>query len=154
MTGLYSFADYYDIPALRRTIISELAIGYRKPFAIAALAVELPSSSPLYRFFVDTYVPHERFSGTHYERLTKEFLYLMYRGVINKSGDKPCRCCHNPCDYHEHDDEEEWENSESYPVDWDALDLSFQTACHLIDPDMPKPDPSTYRKKPKGRYGI
>lgn len=113
--GFYLFADYYDIPALRRMIMSKLVTKPFKlfPFEVFALAVELPSSSPLYRFLVDTFAHHEQFSELHYELLTKEFLYLMYRGVINKSGEKPCRCCHNPCDYHEHDDEEEWENSES-----------------------------------------
>lgn len=114
MIGLYLFADYYDVPALRRTIISELVMGYRKPFAIAALAVELPSSSPLYKFLVDTYVQHEYYAKSHYKKLPREFLYLFYLGVVTKHRDKPCRCCHSPCDYHEHDDEEEWENSKCY----------------------------------------
>ncbi|KAH0398486.1 hypothetical protein KCU89_g7190, partial [Aureobasidium melanogenum] len=130
---IYMFADYHDIPALRRTIMSKLVMKKGKPwaFAWAGLAVELPSSSPMYKFLVETYVQHtEHPTNGNYEMLTKEFLYKMFLGVATKSGDKPCKCCHNPCDFHDHDSEKEWEKT-----------------CHLIHPEFPKPDPSTYRKR-------
>ncbi|KAG9766053.1 hypothetical protein KCU73_g24, partial [Aureobasidium melanogenum] len=117
MVYLYKFADYYDIPALRREVMSELVKQARKQrgFWLASVAVEhLPSSSPLYRFFVEEFVQHANdiFHGG-YELVTKEFLSLIFTGLAKRSADNPCRCCHNPCDFHDHDSEEEWEKSES-----------------------------------------
>ncbi|KAG9568529.1 hypothetical protein KCU79_g2293, partial [Aureobasidium melanogenum] len=138
MVYLYKFADYYDIPALRREVMSELVKQARKQrgFWLASVAVEhLPSSSPLYRFFVEEFVQHANdiFHGG-YELVTKEFLSLIFTGLAKRSADNPCRCCHNPCDFHDHDSEEEWEKT-----------------CHVTHPEFPKPDPSTYRKLPMGR---
>ncbi|KAG9697438.1 hypothetical protein KCU95_g3717, partial [Aureobasidium melanogenum] len=114
---LYLFADYYDIPALRREAMSSLTKHEEKPpgsfHLIAHVLGFVLSSSPLYKFLVETCTQHftPQYKAGGYEELTKEFLYDMFLSLANKSARKPCRCCHNPCDYHEHDDEEEWKKN-------------------------------------------
>ncbi|KAH0279792.1 hypothetical protein KCU91_g1491, partial [Aureobasidium melanogenum] len=114
---LYLFADYYDIPALRREAMSSLTKHEEKPpgsfHLIAHVLGFVLSSSPLYKFLVETCTQHftPQYKAGGYEELTKEFLYDMFLSLANKSASKPCRCCHNPCDYHEHDDEEEWKKN-------------------------------------------
>ncbi|KAH0361366.1 hypothetical protein KCU65_g8749, partial [Aureobasidium melanogenum] len=114
---LYVFADYYDIPALRLDIMTSMVESrHRVSSVLIAIALEyLPPSSPMYKYLVENYVQHvyRPYRDPYHEDFTKEFLYDIFYSLANKSPDKPCRCCHNPCDFHDHDDEEHWTHAMS-----------------------------------------
>ncbi|CAD0100286.1 unnamed protein product [Aureobasidium mustum] len=80
-TGFYLFADFYNIPALRRVIMSAaVAHTYDKPWhpINAARAVALPPSLPLYKFLVETYVRHRWMHEDRYhEMFTVQFWGIM-----------------------------------------------------------------------------
>lgn len=118
--SLYVFADYYDLPAFGRDIMSFLVEQRDKSqlfFFIGTYLDYVPSSSPLYRFCVEVCVHHldcdRNFGRGGYEKLPKEFMWDVITGLSNKSANKPCPCCHKHCDFHKHDSEEEWQKSES-----------------------------------------
>ncbi|KAG9528051.1 hypothetical protein KCU93_g4665, partial [Aureobasidium melanogenum] len=142
LVRLYKFADYHDIPALRRTIMLQLAppditwshCTTLDHWELGNILFELPTSSPFYRWMVENWAfcPHKA-NVDNTMRLNKnipeEFRRLVQNNRIIGPGFGGSRCCHNPCDYHEHESLEEWKRT-----------------CHLVDKDLPKPDPSTYRK--------
>ncbi|KAG9662125.1 hypothetical protein KCU64_g2140, partial [Aureobasidium melanogenum] len=140
---LYVFADYYDFPTLRRAIMSLLVRNnkehhsYRVPHLplLEDCLSQLPQTSPLYRWLFKTWVEHigdvEVYgAGTQYlwNEMPMEFRLLFFdsyhhTGILSE----PCSCCHNACDYHEHESEEEWRRT-----------------CHTLGKNLHKPPPRTY----------
>ncbi|KAH0031589.1 hypothetical protein KCU78_g2781, partial [Aureobasidium melanogenum] len=141
---LYIFADSYDFPALRRDIMLILAgkCGHTpgaesfKSLAQMHVFSKLSSSSPLYQWLVETHIHHSTSLSDDqgYEEVPREFLFLICRGFAQNVDDRLCKCCHNPCDYHEHESEEEW-----------------RATCYAARPRIAKPDRWTYLKY---RYGF
>ncbi|KEQ74811.1 hypothetical protein M436DRAFT_62253 [Aureobasidium namibiae CBS 147.97] len=140
---LYIFADYYDFPALRRTIMTKLVLdkyGDRLNTRFLTHKVqdylsELPPASPLYQWLAMVWACHNKgysYSSQAYRlenQTPEEFRNLLHS--IRSDGPLPrvCKCCYHPCDYHEHESEQEWEMT-----------------CHVHEHVTAKPDPSTYRK--------
>lgn len=126
---LYVFADYYDFPALRRAIMSLLVSNnkehhdYRVPHLplLEDCLSQLPQNSPLYRWLAATWVEHlddiEVYGAdTRYlwHEMPMEFRLLFFDSYHHtRSLSEPCSCCHNACDYHEHESEEEWRRSKA-----------------------------------------
>jgi len=123
---LYIFADYYDFPALRRTIMTKLVLdkyGDRAntrllTYKVEGYLSELPPASPLYQWLAMVWAHHvdaHSYSSQAYRlenETPEEFRNLVHS--IRSSGTLPrvCKCCYRPCDYHEHESEQEWETSE------------------------------------------
>ncbi|KAI5241314.1 hypothetical protein E4T43_05541 [Aureobasidium subglaciale] len=139
---LYVFADAYEFLALRRKIMSTLAQSKRIGLPVIMESVgglsQVPTTSPLYQWCVETYINHWDPRYHHRKPTPKtpiDFFHDVARGHILKTLEGqslPCKCCHDPCHWHEHLDEEEWEKN-----------------CHSHDATLSKPDPSTYRKPPR-----
>lgn len=124
---LYVFADYYDSPALRRSIMTKLVLdkygelAYRRLliFKFRGYLSQLPPASPLYQWLAMVWARHV--DGNPYFPRTyplenetpEEFRNLVHS--IKSGGRLPrvCKCCYRPCDYHEHESEQEWEMSKS-----------------------------------------
>lgn len=122
---LYIFADYYDFPALRRTIMTKLVLdkyGDRAntrllTYKVEGYLSELSPASPLYQWLAMVWVHHvdaHSYSSQAY-RLEKETLeeFRILVHSIRSGGHLPrvCKYCYRPCDYHEHESEQEWEMS-------------------------------------------
>lgn len=124
---LYVFADYYDFPALRRTIMTKLVLdkyGEKAQYRLLTYKFEgylsqLPPASPLYQWLAMVWACHVEaspYSSQDYRlehETPEEFLNLVHG--IRRVGRLPrvCKCCYRPCDYHEHESEQEWEMSKS-----------------------------------------
>ena len=122
---LYIFADYYGFPALRRAIMS-LLVQHNKehdhcrvphlPLLEDCLS-QLPHTSPLYQWLAGTWSEHiddlEEY-GPDAQHLWHE-MPLDFRLLVFSSRRYvgACYCCHNPCNFHEHENEEEWKRSKS-----------------------------------------
>jgi len=122
---LYIFADYYDFPALRRTIMTKLVLdkyGDRAntrllTYKVEGYLSELPPASPLYQWLAMVWARHvdaHSYSSQAYRlenETPEEFRNLVHS--IRSGGPLPrvCKCCCRPCDYHEHESEQEWEMS-------------------------------------------
>ncbi|KAI5211566.1 hypothetical protein AUEXF2481DRAFT_5246 [Aureobasidium subglaciale EXF-2481] len=100
--------------------------------------LKVPQSSPLYQWSVETYINHWDPRYHHRKPIPDtpiDFFHDVAQGHILKTIEGqslPCKCCHDPCRWHEHLDEEEWEKN-----------------CQSHDATLTKPDPSTYRKPPR-----
>lgn len=124
---LYVFADYYDFPALRRAIMSLLVRNnkehhdYRVPHLplLEDCLSQLSQTSPLYRWLATTWVEHiddlEVYGADAqylWHEMPMEFRLLFFDSYHHtRVSSEPCSCCHNACDYHEHESEEEWRRS-------------------------------------------
>lgn len=125
---LYVFADYYDFPALRRTIMTKLVLDrygdkaqYRwRIFKVEDYLSQLPPASPLYQWLGMVWARHvdgvaSTFSTEAYlqNEAPEEFRTLVHS--IRSEGRllSGCKCCYRPCNYHEHESEQEWEMSKS-----------------------------------------
>lgn len=124
LLDIYVFADKTDISALRRQIMTALVnrrgihVSHR---SIIMIVNSLPASSPLYRFSVQWYVHHwmptKADNGCYdraYEELPKDFLFTVMCGFseIRENHQRMkrilCKCCTNPCWFHEHESNDEW----------------------------------------------
>lgn len=138
LIDLYIFADRVDILALRRKVMTEMvlktgthtriinSISYDR---LVLIASSLPPSAPLYRYAVEWYAnhfPHEAVdiqNESGFEEMSKEFLHLVICKLASRTrltdGDEklPCKCCHGPCHYHEHESKKEWSASEFFTFD-------------------------------------
>jgi hypothetical protein len=129
---LYIFADYHDFPALRRTIMSMLVrcrweISFRDLFVhqVGDCLSQLPETSPLYQWLATVWANHvldgARILDSEViylvqDALPQEFLDLV-KGIRIRNRRlrySRCRCCHHPCDFHEHQSVQEWEMSKSF----------------------------------------
>jgi len=126
---LYVFADYYNFPALRGAIMSLLVRNnkehhdYRLPRLplLEDCLSQLPQTSPLYRWLATTWVEHiddlEVYGAdTQYlwHEMPMEFRLLFFDSYHHtRIPSEPCSCCHNACEYHEHESEEEWRRSKA-----------------------------------------
>ncbi|KAI4762066.1 hypothetical protein E4T52_05709 [Aureobasidium sp. EXF-3400] len=122
LVELYIFADRVDIMALRRDVISELAKKSLRCYGDVNLALlNLTHNLPLRRFLLDSYIAHWQpyFDGcdqcvldddTDADHQLANFIYQVMKGIaIRKMVDPPnCSCCHDICQYHEHESKEEW----------------------------------------------
>ncbi|KAG9700012.1 hypothetical protein KCU95_g1043, partial [Aureobasidium melanogenum] len=123
---LYIFADQTMNLTLRRTIMTQLFDFKFDPSIndpnTAALLSSLPSSSPLTRYVLDRLVHHTRQKGCHFRKqeyndalcdgIPVDFAReLKTRLAPHREVPQDCPCCHSPCNYHEHDNTEEWELS-------------------------------------------
>lgn len=131
---LYTFADYYDIPALRRAIMLEFASPEIKDYTtypnfngvtmreLKYRLSGLPTTSPFYRWLLERYANCSRRGVPRARVLASEGLNTTFRQsrnlvlevMVDNRDSRQCRCCHNPCDYHEHESEEEWERSKRF----------------------------------------
>ncbi|KAH0359525.1 hypothetical protein KCU65_g9910, partial [Aureobasidium melanogenum] len=120
---LYIFADELNCVALQRTIMSELVKSCESaPFladfeTITLLSNSSLESSGLYQYYVETYDAH--WNGTlKYELddgLTAEdpmpphlaFRLLLRKFKTPRDDHGEFSCCHDPCRYHGHENEEE-----------------------------------------------
>ncbi|KAH0023807.1 hypothetical protein KCU78_g5290, partial [Aureobasidium melanogenum] len=139
--SLYLLADYYDLPALRREIMLKLASPYElerfdtrvSEWQVGSCLAELPATSPFYRWMVEhwAHCNSNRLGRKmrQNEDIPQELRDMVFDRPTKGFGGRPCKCCHNPCDFHEHENEEEWKRT-----------------CHLLNKKIRKPDPSTYRK--------
>ncbi|KAG9603288.1 hypothetical protein KCU84_g1146, partial [Aureobasidium melanogenum] len=140
--SLYLLADYYDLPALRREImLKKLASPYElerfdtrvSEWQVGSCLAELPATSPFYRWMVEhwAHCNSNRLGRKmrQNEDIPQELHDMVFDRPTKGFGGRPCKCCHNPCDFHEHENEEEWKRT-----------------CHLLNKKVRKPDPSTYRK--------
>jgi hypothetical protein len=127
LVRLYVFANYYDFPALRRTIMTTLVLDKHGNKASRRLLTsqfadyvsQLPRASPLYQWLASVWAHHiydyvNSNSPQAYQLendMPEEFRELIHS--IRSNGRRPslCECCHNPCDYHEHQNEQEWKMS-------------------------------------------
>jgi hypothetical protein len=116
---LYIFADFTDILALRRQIVTHRDImeKYRE---IGVVLSSLPSTSPLRMRIADHYANHwVPADDIHDSRDTLDIgSQLEWNNDLAQSKDRAknkghagCSCCGNPCRYHEHINEEEWRAS-------------------------------------------
>ncbi|KAG9568787.1 hypothetical protein KCU71_g7234, partial [Aureobasidium melanogenum] len=123
---LYILADQTMNLTLRRTIMTQLFDTKFDPSIndpnTAALLNSLPSNSPLTRYVFDRLVHHTRHMGRHFR--TREYNDALYDGIPvdfarklktrlapHREVPQDCPCCHSPCNYHEHDNAEEWKSS-------------------------------------------
>jgi len=117
---LYVFADFTEILALRRQIMTEE--GRMERYREVSLAfTHLPDNSPYRKRIVDYYIRHwtpedDRYDSFDLRNIATygDFFYQVMHGQAQEKSLKhaECPCCRNPCNYHEHEGEEEWEASE------------------------------------------
>jgi hypothetical protein len=142
---LYVFADYYDFPALRRTIMSLVKFdryAFRDliPYQLYATLSQLALTSPLYQWLATVWVVHVY---DHVDDLSLEAHRLEnnmpedFRELVRSARSERrrllvlCRCCHNLCNYHEHQSEYEWEISNvPWKTSWTrTTDPTLYTRC-------------------------
>ena len=128
LVRLYTFADYYDFPALRRTIMTTLVLDKYGDNAGRRLLTykfenylsQLPPISPLYQWLARIWAVHIHDHANPYTphayRLENE-TPMGFRALVHnfRRQARPagiCRCCYHPCDYHEHQSLQEWKESE------------------------------------------
>ncbi|KEQ74718.1 hypothetical protein M436DRAFT_42304 [Aureobasidium namibiae CBS 147.97] len=113
---LYIFADYVDILALRRQILTE-PDRMEKYREVGVVMSSLPSTSPFRMRIADHYAMHWEPEDDKHDpvdaldvTLHREFLDDIEKSVVRAKAMKlaGCPCCGNPCRYHEHASEEEW----------------------------------------------
>lgn len=129
LVALWVFADKVDMLALRRDVMSRLAVfdkGYEEPVGYHALSYALsrvPESSTLYRFLVESFANHwcpddmypSQLGEFHDSRESMGHFFhsVMYRLAWFKHMEDSYKCsCSNPCNFHEHESEEEWQASQ------------------------------------------
>lgn len=118
---LYIFADFVDILALRRQIVTEpdRMERYRE---VGMVISSLPSTSPFRTRIADHYSNHWEPEDDKHDSISvldivshREFLDDIKqsdcRAIANRFNLVGCPCCGNPCRYHEHVNEEEWKAS-------------------------------------------
>ncbi|KAH0038579.1 hypothetical protein KCU78_g1471, partial [Aureobasidium melanogenum] len=116
---LYIFADKTDVLALRRAIMTKIIRMEHKmmpTFHEIAVALDsLPSTSPLYRWLLDTCVHHWVSKYPIAVTLPNGFLVDWIKGAADRTCTttegycSECPCCEqNSCNYHEHESVEEW----------------------------------------------
>lgn len=123
LVRLYAFADYHDIPALRRTIMLEFASPYEwKRFdtriserQVGSCLAELPTTSPFYLWLVEHWAHCNGARLGRKMRQNEDIPLEMRDLALDRTtkgfGSRPCKCCHNPCDFHEHENEEDSKRS-------------------------------------------
>lgn len=127
---LYVFADYYDIPALRRTIMTALVLdkyGNAAQYRLLTDKIgdylsQLPPTSPLFQWLGMVWARHldaYHYSAHQYQlanEMPEDLRRLVYSIRSQPRASRPCKCCYRPCDFHEHESEQEWESSKLSPV--------------------------------------
>ncbi|CAD0092185.1 unnamed protein product, partial [Aureobasidium vineae] len=122
MIKLYVFADELNCTALQRSIIPA-QVGFSESLSSLAgfdcnalLSNSSLESSGLYRYHLDTFAEH--WNGTTDGKssdalaedvLPRNFAYRLLLRKFDESSedDEDCSCCHDPCAYHGHENEEE-----------------------------------------------
>lgn len=113
---LYIFADFVDILALRRQIMTEKGRmeRYRE---VNLVFSHLPTTSPLRRRVVEYYANHWIPEDDRYDAISALDITIhreFFREVVESEnrdkaiGSSGCCCCSNVCYFHEHESEEEW----------------------------------------------
>jgi hypothetical protein len=129
LVRIYTFADYYDFPALRRTIMTTLVLdkygdnAFRRllTYKFEGYLSQLPPISPLYQWLGGIWAHHVNNHAdpysSHAYRLaneTPEEIRTLVNSIRNAGpAASICSCCYRACDYHEHPSEQEWEMSKS-----------------------------------------
>ncbi|KAG9675056.1 hypothetical protein KCV03_g2807, partial [Aureobasidium melanogenum] len=126
MYVLYLFADQTDIIALRRSIIDSLVRHLRSPRDpgdMGRLVSQLPSRSGLRRFFLEEALAERARAlrngkvvawnweqqGYVAEDFPEDFYAQLVNGHLRNGGKEPGPLSFsNTCNYHEHEDGEEW----------------------------------------------
>ncbi|KAG9568538.1 hypothetical protein KCU71_g3053, partial [Aureobasidium melanogenum] len=126
MYVLYLFADQTDIIALRRSIIDSLVRRLRSltdPGDMGRLVSQLPSRSGLRRFFLEEALAERARAlrngkvvawnweqqGYVAEDFPEDFYAQLVNGHLRNGGKEPGPLIFsNTCNYHEHEDGEEW----------------------------------------------
>ena len=156
---LYVFADQTDIIALRRSIMTCLATAGRVPPAgcnMASLVSQLPDSSGLRLFLLEeaqtewgmpeklNVLTEQYWRDRGYIR--EEFPEDFYARLIAGYRD-PFTPGSNACDYHEHDDEQEWKMSKLIRRTYKLIKLMNLLACatHFVPRSVSEPRPQCYR---------
>ncbi|KAH0337350.1 hypothetical protein KCU81_g8113, partial [Aureobasidium melanogenum] len=124
--ALYVFADQTDIIALRRTITTRLSSSVRRPVTpdeLASLVSQLPGSSGLRRFLLEEAVSYRMYAeykgtatpwdweqqGYFPEDFPEDFYAQLLSGHLQNEGQGfGSPRLNNQCNYHEHEDGEEW----------------------------------------------
>jgi hypothetical protein len=118
---LYIFADFADILALRRQIMTE-PDRMEKYREVGVVIASLPSTSPFRMRIADHYSFHWEPEDDKHDSIRALDInshYEFFNDVVESSAradpdpekTKHCPCCGNPCRYHEHVNEEEWRAS-------------------------------------------
>lgn len=116
---LYIFADFVDVLALRRQIMTEpdRMERYRE---VGMVISSLPSTSPFRMRIADHYIHHWEPEDDKHDSISalnitlhREFFDDIKKSDARADSNKlaECPCCGNPCRYHEHVSEEEWKAS-------------------------------------------
>ncbi|KAI4740054.1 hypothetical protein E4T50_09519 [Aureobasidium sp. EXF-12298] len=134
MYALYLFADQTNIIALRRSIMNSLTgrlFGLTSPGYMGRLVSQLPSRSGLRRFLLEEALA-ERASALRFgkvgawdweqqgyvaEDFPEDFFAQLINGHLQNGGKgfgPPCFS--NVCNYHEHEDGEEWRMSKQESI--------------------------------------
>lgn len=116
---LYIFADFVDILALRRQIMTE-PDRMEKYREVGVVISSLPGTSPFRVRIADHYAHHWEPEDDKHDSISaleitshREFFDDIKKSYARVDPDEAagCPCCGNPCRYHEHINEEEWEAS-------------------------------------------
>jgi hypothetical protein len=113
---LYIFADFLNILALRRQIMTE-PDRMEKYREIGVVISYLPSTSPFRMRIADHYANHWLPEDDEHDPISnmdddthRDFCNDKLESNVRAKAKKHdgCPCCGNPCRYHEHISEEEW----------------------------------------------
>jgi hypothetical protein len=120
---LYIFADFADILALRRQIMTE-PDRMEKYREVGVVISSLPSASPFRVRIADHYASHWEPEDDKHDSISaldidshrdfyNDVVESDTRMAARTDAEKRygCPCCGNPCRYHEHLNEEEWRAS-------------------------------------------
>lgn len=125
---LYIFADFADILALRRQIMTEQdrTEKYRE---VGVVISSLPSTSPFRVRIADHYANHWEPEDDKHDSISaldidshRDFFNDVVESDARAKGSteaqklEGCSCCGNPCRYHEHLNENEWRASMYYQM--------------------------------------
>jgi hypothetical protein len=149
---LYIFADFADILALRRQIMTE-PDRMEKYREVGVVISYLPSTSPFRIRIADHYANHWEPEDDKHDSIGvldiathREFHNDVVQSDVRKKTKKldGCPCCGNPCRYHEHVNEEEWRAS-MYHRDHRDIQMADQgnVACGQL-PTSRKPEKHFY----------
>jgi hypothetical protein len=149
---LYIFADFADILALRRQIMTE-PDRMEKYREVGVVISSLPSTSPFRVRIADHYAYHWEPEDDKHDSISaldieshREFFNDVVESCARADPEKAkhCPCCGNPCRYHEHVNEEEWRASMYQQTHRDVrMTDQWDVACGQL-PTSRKPEQRYY----------
>ncbi|THX77070.1 hypothetical protein D6D05_05887 [Aureobasidium pullulans] len=168
--GLYIFADMTDNLALRRAVMSHLASEFTgttdrpHPSEYGKLLPQLPKDSPLIPFCLDATVVDlelNEYLGIQTMKASRGVELLRWlpedrvRYIMEGVNERRKRIDRedkwhflwevNACDYHEHDNEEEWSLSKMEKSPLSRKRVLTITACGDVTPNLKEPRPECYK---------